>query len=270
MCDLPEGMRIDYTFWELNSDDESEVVIYEPEFDLLGAFHQAELDPNDGVWANPAYVDKPVLHDNTTGVINVSAFESQSGPSPYLLIDTGASDHIIFDARCIVDPALHKSCNVVINTGNGVSPVQSRGPATFIVNAIEGGQTVTYEFTRTVMYSPNFKVNLFSPGSDWLEHKTVVRYEPELVIKLADGIDIPFSSVARCYHLAFAPPSLAIAAASTTSAQRANISIDESGAVRIEGDVPQRLSEDANLWHRRLAHTSYGQLKEIQSQTRGR
>ena len=153
--------------WDLSSessDDESHVSGLADGLDLSDAYHQANLDPNE-LWANPAYVDKPVLSDNTTGVINISAFESRSVPSSYLLIDTGASDHIIFDSRCIVDASQHKPCNVVINTGNGVSPIQSRGPATFIVSATVDGRTTEFELTRIVMYSPNFKVNLFSPGS---------------------------------------------------------------------------------------------------------
>ena len=128
-----------------------------------------------------------LLQDGSVGSTDV--FLSDTDRHHHLIIDTGATGHLVCDRTCLVQPAQHKPLQIRIRTGNAVSFSESIGPATFIVRDIRGYE---YPLTRTVIFAPEFKANLFSPPRDWNDNRTKVVFNDELNIQLADGTTIPF------------------------------------------------------------------------------
>jgi hypothetical protein len=96
------------------------------------------------------------LTDNTIGEV-VAHLTTCTKPTKYFFMDTGASNHLINNADCIIQPELHKPVNLRIRTGNAVSYAKSRGPATFLLRGQDGKQIA---ITRTVIFCPEFHVCL--------------------------------------------------------------------------------------------------------------
>ena len=69
-----------------------------------------------------------------------------------------ATDHIVNDPRCLVEPDKHEPTDVKISTGTGATTIaKSRGPATFVVKNMNGKRM---SITRNVLYCPDFNINL--------------------------------------------------------------------------------------------------------------
>ena len=106
-----------------------------------------------------------------------------------LVVDTGATSHIINDSR-LIDPKLHKSYVVKISTGTSPCYSVSKGPATLVLRDADGN---AHSITREVIYCPTFKVNLFSPGEDFRLHGTRVDFNDALTLRFKIGFTIPFT-----------------------------------------------------------------------------
>ena len=190
------------------------------------------------------------LRDETEGIIDVPASALQSEPYCHingetggvLHVDTGASDHIIMDGRCILQPELHThDVRIRVRTGNRTTAVTSVGPATFIVRD-QNNQMVT--ITRKVLYiKRGFDVNLFSVPLDYDYYGTSTRFDPHNSLCLGDGTTIPFMRETRRYLLPYEVPA--------TPAHSAKI---------IESSESNSLS---SLWHRRMGHCSAAVLEHL-------
>ena len=165
---------------------------------------------------------------------------SDATAKPFLYVDTGASDHIINDARCIIDPSLHRPVNIRIRTGNGISHAKSRGPATFNVTDRDGN---VVSITRDVIFCPTFHVNLYSPSKDWKDFKASVLFDDTCTITLKEGV-IPFIEERGSYKLHYAPPA-------------------EQAMSSSETVVFPRPTDDISLWHRRTGHTPFSALRHL-------
>ena len=171
----------------------------------------------------------------------VEALGAQDTRSTFLYIDTGASDHIISDPDCIVEPEKHRPVNIRIRTGNGVSHAKSRGPATFHVVDADGK---TVSVTREVIYCPDFKVNLYSPSKDWKDSKIPVFFGDTCTIGFTEGV-VPFNEEQGSYKLYYHAP-----------------------AKRADGTTPEgiefpRPTDEVSLWHRRTGHTPFSALRHL-------
>ena len=190
----------------------------------------------------------------------------------YLLVDTGASNHIINDFDC-VKPFLdlHQKRPIHIETGAGNVTVESVGPAGFIIKDDQGNERC---IIRTVLYSPLFKENLFSPGKDFGAQGTTAHFDPVNTLTLKDGTKIPIQKHQNCFRLGYRPPppgcaQTAQALASFAQEDTTDVSLDKDGILRINGPPPKLLPVDKHMWHRRLAHATFGALEEIQKQSVG-
>ena len=177
----------------------------------------------------------------------VEALGAQDTRSTFLYIDTGASDHIISDPDCIVEPEKHRPVNIRIRTGNGVSHAKSRGPATFHVVDADGK---TVSVTREVIYCPDFKVNLYSPSKDWKDSKIPVFFGDTCTIGFTEGV-VPFNEEQGSYKLYYHAP-----------------------AKRADGTTPEgiefpRPTDEVSLWHRRTGHTPFSALRHLPAHTVG-
>ena len=191
---------------------------------------------------------------------------------PYLLVDTGASNHIINDPDC-VKPFLdfHRKSPVQIQTGIGCAPVQSVGPAAFMLTDDQGKE---HCIIRNVLYAPTFKENLFSPGKEYKQNGTVTLFDPDNILTLKEGIKIPISRKGNCFHLKYSAPSptsdaTVKAFTATETITDGNLSLDKDGILRLDGTPPLTLPVDMHLWHRRLGHATFGTMAEIQKQSVG-
>jgi hypothetical protein len=158
------------------------------------------------------------------------------GPLDYVVVDTGATGHLINDKR-LIDPSKHTPHRVRIRTGLGECFSESIGPVTFTVYDANG-QPV--KVTREAVYCPNFAVNLFSPASDFELHGTRVEFNDALT--LSDGTIIPFRSEEGAYRLHYEIPEL-----------QAHVTI----------------TDPAMLWHHRLGHPPYSVLQKLTESTVG-
>ena len=159
---------------------------------------------------------------------------------PFLYVDTGASDHIINDARCIVNPSMHRPVNIRIRTGNGISHAKSRGPATFNVADRDGN---VISITRDVIFCPAFHVNLYSPSKDWKDFKTSVLFDDTCTITFKEGV-VPFVEERGSYKLHYAPPT-------------------EQALSSSEEIIFPRPMDNVSMWHRRTGHTPYSALRHL-------
>ena len=64
----------------------------------------------------------------------------ETGGGDYLIVDTGASNHIICDQRCILHPEKHIPVDITVKTANGSTKATSLGPASFIIQDSDGGE----------------------------------------------------------------------------------------------------------------------------------
>ena len=179
-------------------------------------------------------------------LIEANVSTKQSVNTAYLYIDTGASDHIISDERCITEPGKHQPVSIAIRTGNGVSYAKSRGPATFTVKDTNGRSLV---ITRDVIFCPGFRVNLFSPAKEWKDRQGKVTFEDTCELQLSEGT-LPFRAEGNSYKLDYAPGGTPPLSASANT-----------GAVtELEH---HRALDEISLWHRRTGHTSFTALTKL-------
>ena len=192
------------------------------------------------------------LSDQTEAVIEIAGHLTEI--KNQLVVDTGASDHIIFDERCIRQHDMHVPTRIRIKTGNKVSAVTSVGPATFAVQDNHGS---TVYLTRRVLYiKGGFTANLWSVPQDFDAHGTRTEFEPKNCITLSDGTVIPFQRGSiRQYVLDYQPPvSGVIAERSTQDHHR-----DPEAAVAQLSTAAEAVS----LWHRRMGHCSAAVLHHL-------
>ena len=185
------------------------------------------------------------LSDRTEAVIEIAGHLTEI--KNQLVVDTGASDHIIFDERCIQQLDMHTSTRIRIKTGNKVSAVTSIGPATFAVQDNHGN---TVYLTRRVLYiKGGFTANLWSVPKDFDAHGTRTEFEPNNCITLSDGTVIPFHrGTIRQYVLDYQPPGYGIIAERSTNAHHGD---SEAAIAQLSTEA-----EALSLWHRRMGHCS--------------
>ena len=148
----------------------------------------------------------------------------ETGGGDHLIVDTGASNHIICDQRCILHPEKHIPVDITVKTANGSTKATSLGPASFIIQDSDGGK---YNLTRNVIFCPEFKVNLFSPQREFKDFGTRILFDDACQLQLSDDTVVPFSNDNQVYKLAYTYPSTSsgVQACSTkaTSARLPNI-----------------------------------------------
>lgn len=162
----------------------------------------------------------------------------------FMFIDTGASDHIVCDPKMLILPEEHKPVDIEIRTGNGTTKAKSRGPAKITVRDSSGKK---HDIIRTVIFCPDFRVNLFSPQRDWRDHKTKTTFEDTCKLQLDDGTVIPFEATGNMFKMYYYPPKTD---AHTTM------------------DLPMRDSPEW-LWHRRMGHQSFEKLRLLPTSSVG-
>ena len=167
----------------------------------------------------------------------------------HLVVDTGATGHLIKDRR-LIDASAHTPHRVRITTGVGVCFSESIGPATFQVMDINNNKI---SITRNVVFCPDFAVNLFSPSADFNLHKTRVEFNDALTLSLADGTILPFSSKSGAYRLPYFCPSDSGIHAHAVADIQAHVSI----------------TNPATLWHYRMGHPPYSIVQKLPSTTIG-
>ena len=105
--------------------------------------------------------------DDTTGYLpmDLAPFPEAYVDDQFFNVDTGATTYIIRDKSCITRPDLHRKQRIAVRTGSGTQASRRVcvGPATFYVLNEEDRAV---EITRTVVYAPDFGVNLFSPTAE--------------------------------------------------------------------------------------------------------
>ena len=192
-------------------------------------------------------VPKPALCDQTEGLIDLPAYRATRRPiTPNeLLVDSGASDHIIIDRNCITRPEQHnRSLRIRVRTGNDTTSVTSIGPATFV---LLDANAQSVEITRKVLFiEKGFSVNLFSVPLEYDMYGTTTRFEPNNDLTLDDGTVVPFHrDAARKYVLPYKAPS--------TPAHAIRL---------VESSESNSLT---HLWHRRMGHCSPAVLAHLPS-----
>ena len=200
--------------------------------------------------------------DDTIGYLSVNGAQASRGNADeqYFNVDTGATTYIVRDRSCITRPDLHRKQKITVKTGSGTSFAESVGPATFYVL---GEQDEVIEITRTMVYAPNFGVNLFSPAAaEWDIHGGHVDFDSRFRLTLADGKRIPITRHGRSYRIPYATdptgqerglpgPAAAVGALTASSTQG------------------KGLSREAMLWHQRLGHPSYNAIRLLPAHTIG-
>ena len=191
-------------------------------------------------------IDQWYLRDETQGIIDIPGHLVEVQDS--LIVDTGASDHIICDKRCIIQPEHHRPTRIRIRTGNDVSKVTSVGPASFIVND-DTGQAM--HITRRVLFIEHgFSANLWSVPLDYDAHSTKTEFEPANRITLANGTIIPFRrDEKRQYVLDYLPPTKIVNAVITCTDTKDHATALVSASGKDTWSV-------LNLWHKRMGHCS--------------
>ena len=152
-----------------------------------------------------AIIQYPALSDATESIVDITCLKS--GCANEMFVDSGASDHIIVDSRCVVRPDLHRPSGIRIKTGNSVSQITSIGPVSFNVKSDSGE---VYTITRRALYAnekeTGFNVNLWSVPLDYEMHGTITIFDPANNIKFADGTVVPFKRDGqRRYILNYSP-----------------------------------------------------------------
>ena len=145
---------------------------------------------------------EPKMGRSTKMCIDTSVKEIGGGA--YLIVDTGASNHIIYDQRCILHPEKHTPVDIIIKTGNGFTKATSQGPASFTLQDAIGGK---YNITRNVIFCPEFKVNLFSPQREYEDFGTSISYEDVCCLHFLDDTVVPFSDDNYVFKLPYTSPS---------------------------------------------------------------
>ena len=145
-----------------------------------------------------------------------------------IFIDTGCSDHLCCDRRCLINLDKHKRVRIPIETANGISMAESQGPAIFTVRDTSGEWI---NIQRTVLYCPSLTVNLFSPNKDFEVHGTRVAFNDECILTLTNGIKIPFIRADNTYKLMY--------------------KVQKEQALAAKVFINDSLLE---IWHRRLGH----------------
>ena len=153
----------------------------------------------------PTYKEQPSWNPVRAMIGTIKAFGIQSykdtlGAPGEIFIDTGCSDHLCSDKRCLINPESHKKVRIPIETANGISMAESQGPAVFTVKDSSGGWI---NIQRTVLYCPNLTVNLFSPSKDFEVHGTRVAFNDECILTLTNGTKIPFIRQDNTYKLTY-------------------------------------------------------------------
>jgi len=74
--------------------------------------------------------------DLTVGCVH--ALLSTNAAPNTLVVDAGATAHVLSDSACLVHPSAHRSISIAIRTGNSTSYSKSIGPATFLVSDVNG------------------------------------------------------------------------------------------------------------------------------------
>ena len=162
---------------------------------------------------------------------HISALSEHTGS---LIIDSGASDHIVNDPRCLVRLHEHKPSTVTVVTGTGTTRVHSKGPAEFNLTD-KNGEPYTIE--REVLFAPGFDANLFSTMKDWKTHGTIVEFDARCTLQFSDGRSVPFSIKSKLYTL---PYTASVGAYTSTT----------------------------ELYHERMGHQSYRRLSHLPEVTR--
>ena len=200
------------------------------------------IDVRDG------FMQSPIVNGYTAEIIN--AMSTPPGHTheleDFVFIDTGASDHIISDSRLLINPEEHKPVNIEVRTGTGKTNAKSRGPAKFVVRDSYGQR---HEIIRTVIFCPDFKVNLFSPQKDFRDHKTEVTFGDKCSLKLADGTVIPFKATDGMFKMYYKLQKCHALEADTMT-------------------LPMRDSPEW-VWHRRLGHQSFEKLRLLPASSVG-
>jgi hypothetical protein len=198
--------------------------------------------------------------DFTIGVMDCHLTMNSFDDKLFLFVDTGATDHVIYDGRCLTQKDQHKRVNIRIRTGNGVSMATSYGPATFIMKARDGQDV---ELTRTVIYCPEFSANLFSVGKDWKDHQSRTRFEDELSITLSTGATIPFDKTDdNSFRLTYRPKEQT-GRKTGVQATAHNISLCNPAS------TPTPSFDQKTLWHQRLGHLSFEKVAQLHRTTTG-
>jgi len=150
------------------------------------------------------------------------------GKQGEIFIDTGCSDHLCCDERCLINLTEHKKVRIPIETANGISMAESQGPAVFTVKDSSEKWT---NIQRTVLYCPSLSVNLFSPSKDFEVHGTRVAFNDECILTLKNGTKIPFKRKDNTYKLTY------------------KVLREQALAARV-------FTQDSllEIWHRRLGH----------------
>ena len=121
-----------------------------------------------------------------------------------LIIDTGVSNHIICDQRCIIHPEKHTPVDIIIKNGTGLTKATSQGPATFIIYDADGKE---YKLTRNVLFCPEFKVNLFSPQREFKDYGTSILFNDVCRITFKDGTVVQFTDDDNLFKIPYMHPS---------------------------------------------------------------
>ena len=126
------------------------------------------------------------------------------GGAGSFIIDTGVSNHIVYDQRCILHPEKHIPVDIVLKTATGSTKATSKGPASFIIQN-EKGESFT--LTRDVIFCPEFKVNLFSPQREFKDFGTRILFDDVCQLKFSESTIVPFLNENQLFKLPYAYPS---------------------------------------------------------------
>ena len=210
--------------------------------------------------AHDSLIEYPVLHDATEGIIDLTCLLS-GGYKNEMFVDTGASDHIVVDSRCVVRPELHRPSKVRIKTGNSVSCITSIGPVSYNVKTEAGDM---YMITRRALYAnekeTGFNVNLWSVPLDFDVHGSVTTFDPANNILFADGTVVPFErDTQRRYILKYFPMEEEL----PCQPRAHGAFTDRAGTITPAQKGVPPMNPVLHLWHRRLGHCSLKTIMRI-------